>query len=74
MPAEQNRGGEGGRREKGDRIERERKKVGLNGFFSKFCNDTLKSANMKVVGNFVSVQSSFDLRFEIYFKFSKTRI
>jgi hypothetical protein len=51
MPAEQNRGGEGGRREKGDRIERERKKVGLNGFFSKFCNDTLKSANMKVVGN-----------------------
>jgi hypothetical protein len=50
----------GERRETG---ERERKRAGLNGFFSKFGNDTLKSANIKVVGNFKLYNFCFSAKF-----------
>jgi hypothetical protein len=58
-------------RQGGERRKRKRKIEGPG--------STLNSAIMKVVGNlklynFILGQSLFELRFEIYFKFSKTRI
>jgi hypothetical protein len=56
----QNRGGRERRRVK---EERKSEGPGSNGFFSKVCKETLKSANMKVVGNLKLYEFCFGSKF-----------